>query len=89
MPPLPLTVPPLSTRPLPPASMPSPDELAEPSEVLSGCRKDLAEVAKSSHARKPDDVGAIYRRHPWKSSLKDLPYWVTIRGIGLRRRLGC
>ena len=38
-----------------------PDKLSEPSEVLSGRRKDLAEVAESSHARKPDDVGAIHR----------------------------
>src|SRR5437762_7771543 len=37
------------------------DELSEPSEVLSGRRTDLEEVAKSSHARKPVDVGAIYR----------------------------
>src|SRR4029453_17955583 len=37
------------------------DELSEPWEVLSGRRKDLAEVAQSSHARKPDDVGAIHR----------------------------
>jgi len=36
------------------------DELSEPSEVLSGCRKDLEEVAQSPHAREPDDVGAIY-----------------------------
>src|ERR1700756_6059677 len=46
-------------RPLP--VLRSPDQLSEPSEVLSGRRKDLAEVAKSSHARKPDDVGAICR----------------------------
>ena len=38
-----------------------PDKLSEPSEVLSRRRKDLAEVAKSSHARKPDDVGTIHR----------------------------
>src|SRR4030095_3184976 len=37
------------------------DELSEPWEVLSGRRKDLAEVAQSSHRRKPDDVGAIHR----------------------------
>src|SRR5437870_8203959 len=35
------------------------DELPEPSEVLSGCRKDLEEVAQSPHAREPDDVGEI------------------------------
>ena len=35
------------------------DELSEPSEVLSGCRKDLEEVAQSPHAREPDDVGEI------------------------------
>ena len=37
------------------------DKLAEPSEVLSGRREDLEEVAKPSHARKQVDVGAIYR----------------------------
>ncbi len=37
------------------------DKLSEPSEVLSGRRTDLEEVAESSHARKPVDVGAIYR----------------------------
>src|SRR5712691_977649 len=36
------------------------DKLSEPSEVLSGHRKDLEEVAQSPHAREPDDVGAIY-----------------------------
>jgi hypothetical protein len=46
-------------RPLP--VLRPPDKLSEPSEVLSGRRKDLAEVAQSSHARKPDDVGAIHR----------------------------
>ena len=46
-------------RPLP--VLRSPDKLSEPSEVLSRRRKDLAEVAKSSHARKPDDVGTIHR----------------------------
>src|SRR3984893_3663680 len=33
------------------------DELSEPSEVLSGRRTDLEEVAESSHAREPADVG--------------------------------
>src|ERR1035438_7630520 len=37
------------------------DKLSEPSEVLSGCRQDLEEVAQSPHARKPVDVGEIYR----------------------------
>jgi len=46
-------------RPLP--VLPPPDKLSEPSKVLSGRCKDLAEVAKPSHARKPDDVGAIHR----------------------------
>jgi hypothetical protein len=36
-----------------------PDKLSEPSEVLWGRCKDLAEGAKSSPAGKPDDVGAI------------------------------
>ena len=35
------------------------DKLPEPSEVLSGRRKDLEEVAQSPHAREPDDVGEI------------------------------
>jgi hypothetical protein len=37
------------------------DKLSEPSEVLSGRRKDLEEVAQSPHAREPADVGEIYR----------------------------
>ena len=36
------------------------DKLSESSEVLSGCRQDLEEVAQSPHARKPADVGEIY-----------------------------
>src|SRR4030095_8567394 len=35
------------------------DKLSEPSEVLSGRRKDLEEVAQSPDAREPDDVGEI------------------------------
>ncbi len=45
-------------RPLP--VLPPTDKLSEPSEVLSGRRQDLAEVAKSPHAREPADVGEIY-----------------------------
>src|SRR5580700_4112500 len=44
-------------RPLP--VLGPPDQLSEPSEVLSGCRKDLAEVAQSPHAMESDDVGEI------------------------------
>jgi hypothetical protein len=57
------------------------DKLSEPSEVLSGRRKDLEEVAKSSHARKPVDVGAICRT-PTTSSVaaaSDSP-WLDVTG---------
>ena len=55
-----------SRRPSTPSSEPTasttPDrQTLKAFEVLSGRRKDLEEVAKSSHARKPVDVGAIYR----------------------------
>jgi hypothetical protein len=46
-------------RPLP--VLRPPDKLSESSEVLSGSRTNLAEVAQSPHARKPIDAGAIYR----------------------------
>ena len=46
-------------RPLP--ILRSTDKLSGPSEVLSGRRTDLEEVAQSPHTREPDDVGAIYR----------------------------
>ena len=46
-------------RPLP--VLRPPDQLSESLKFYRGVRQDLEEVAESSHARKPVDVGEIYR----------------------------
>src|SRR5262252_5744692 len=74
-------------RPLP--VLRPPDKLSEPSEVLSRRRQNLAQVAKSSHARKPDDVGTIHRASTTSSvaATSDSPCLDVTGESGLRNPL--